>query len=193
MNYDLVDYNCIDFKKLLLFKGKSIQLTDAQTHLLLLMMGLDELGVRPITPQVLEKYSTLSANDIDHIMLELINHHYVDRINGVLDFSPVKRLLLNVKPEENKKEINLVSLFEDAFGRALSATEIEFINDFKRSGYDDEMIADALKEAVKSNVHNFRYVERILQNWSKYGKRTRNTEDEEDDQFSDEIKNYNWW
>lgn len=193
MNYDLVDYNCIDFKKLLLFKGKSIRLSDEESHLLMLMMGLDELGVRPITPEVLERHSSLSANEIDPIMLKLINNHYVDRINGVLDFSPVKRMLLNVQPTEEKKTISLVSLFEDAFGRALSATEIEFINDFKRSGYDDEMIADALKEAVKSNVHNFRYVERILQNWAKYGKRTRNTESEEDDHVSDEIKNYNWW
>lgn len=193
MNYDLVDYNCIDFKKLLLFKGKSIKLSDAETHLLMLMMGLDELGVKPITPQVLARHSSLSANDIDHIMLKLINNHYVDRINGVLDFSPVKRMLLNVKPEKKQQAVNLVSLFEDAFGRSLSATEVEFINDFKRSGYDDEMIADALKEAVKSNVHNFRYVERILQNWAKYGKRTRRDESEEEDHVSEEIKNYNWW
>ena len=86
-----------------------------------------------------------------------------------------------------------MSLFENTFGRALSATEVSFINDFKRSGYDDEMIVDALKEAAKSNVLNFRYVERILQNWAKYGKKTRREENEETSQFSDEVKNYHWW
>lgn len=192
MNYDLFDYNCIDFRKLLLLKGKSLHLSDQATHLLMIMMTLEELNMTPITPQRIGEYSSLEAQEIDAIMLDLINSHYVDRINGVLDFSPVKRKLLHEKVEE-KKEINLVSLFENTFGRALSATEVGFINDFKRSGYDDEMIVDALKEAAKSNVLNFRYVERILQNWTKYGKKTRREENEETSQFSDEVKNYHWW
>ncbi len=192
MNYDLFDYNCIDFRKLLLLKGKSLRLSDQATHLLMIMMTLEELNMTPITPQRIGEFSSLDASEIDAIMLDLINSHYVDRINGVLDFSPVKRKLLHEKVEE-KKEMNLVSLFENTFGRALSATEVSFINDFKRSGYDDEMIADALKEAAKSNVLNFRYVERILQNWAKYGKKTRREENEEDSQFSDEVKNYHWW
>ena len=192
MNYDLFDYNCIDFRKLLLLKGKSLHLSDQATHLLMIMMTLEELNMTPITPQRIGEYSSLEAQEIDAIMLDLINSHYVDRINGVLDFSPVKRKLLHEKVEE-KKEINLVSLFENTFGRALSATEVSFINDFKRSGYDDEMIVDALKEAAKSNVLNFRYVERILQNWAKYDKKTRREENEETSQFSDEVKNYHWW
>ena len=192
MNYDLFDYNCIDFRKLLLLKGKSLHLSDQATHLLMIMMTLEELNMTPITPQRIGEYSSLEAQEIDAIMLDLINSHYVDRINGVLDFSPVKRKLLHEKVEE-KKEINLVSLFENTFGRALSATEVSFINDFKRSGYDDEMIVDALKEAAKSNVLNFRYVERILQDWAKYGKKTRREENEETSQFSDEVKNYHWW
>ena len=192
MNYDLFDYNCIDFRKLLLLKGKSLHLSDQATHLLMIMMTLEELNMTPITPQRIGEYSSLEAQEIDAIMLDLINSHYVDRINGVLDFSPVKRKLLHEKVEE-KKEINLVSLFENTFGRALSATEVSFINDFKRSGYDDEMIVDALKEAAKSNVLNFRYVERILQYWAKYGKKTRREENEETSQFSDEVKNYHWW
>lgn len=47
----LKDYQCIDFKKLLLLKGKSIGLKDEETHILLLMMTLGDLGVRPIYPQ----------------------------------------------------------------------------------------------------------------------------------------------
>ena len=34
----LKDYQCIDFKKLLLLKGKSIGLKDEETHILLLMI-----------------------------------------------------------------------------------------------------------------------------------------------------------
>ncbi len=38
----------------------------------------------------------------------------------------------------------------------MSTLDIEYINQFKRTGYDDEMIVSALKEAVKSNALSFR-------------------------------------
>ena len=150
MDFELVDYQCIDFKKLLLLRGKRIGLSDGEVHILMLMMMMDELNIRPITPKRISQYSSLENSQIDAIMLKLINEHYVDRINGVLEFSPVKRKLLGVKDVE-KKEVNLVAAFEDGFGRSLSATEIEMINEFKRDGYDDQMILDALKEAYFEN------------------------------------------
>ena len=63
----LKDYQCIDFKKLLLLKGKSIGLKDEETHILLLMMTLSDLGVRPIYPQKIAEFSSLSIKEIDFI------------------------------------------------------------------------------------------------------------------------------
>ena len=48
----------------------------------------------------------------------------------------------------------------------MSTMDIEYINQFKRTGYDDEMIVSALREAVKSNALSFRYIERVLENWA---------------------------
>ena len=193
MAFELVDYQCIDFKKLLLLRGKRIGLSDGEVHILMLMMMMDELNIRPITPKRISQYSSLENSQIDAIMLKLINEHYVDRINGVLEFSPVKRKLLGVKDVE-KKEVNLVAAFEDGFGRSLSATEIEMINEFKRDGYDDQMILDALKEAVKSHVTNFRYVEKVLINWKNSAKSERlEAMKHEEDRFSDEVKNFKLW
>ncbi|RAL69520.1 DnaD/phage-associated domain protein [Dehalococcoides mccartyi] len=36
--------------------------------------------------------------------------------------------------------------------------------------YPEEWIAEAIKEAVSLNKHNWRYIERILENWSSQGK-----------------------
>jgi DnaD/phage-associated family protein len=193
MDFELVDYQCIDFKQLLLLRGKKIGLSDEEAHVLMLMMMMDELNIRPITPKRISQYSSLENSQIDAIMLKLINEHYVDRINGVLEFSPVKKKLLGVKDVE-KEEVNLVAAFEDGFGRSLSATEIEMINEFKRDGYDDEMILDALKEAVKSHVTNFRYVEKVLINWKNSAKSERlEAMKHEEDHFSDEVKNFKLW
>ena len=185
------DYQCIDFKKLLLLKGKSIGLTDQETHILLLMMTLSELGVRPIYPQKVSEFSSLSIKDIDDIMIGLVDRHYLDRINLRIDFKPLEKLLLGIKVEK-KEEVNLVEVFEDAFGRTMSTLDIEYINQFKRTGYDDEMIVSALKEAVKSNALSFRYVERVLENWA-HSKNYIKKYQEEEPEVSEEVRNYNWW
>lgn len=187
----LTDYQCIDFKKLLLLKGKSIGLTDQETHILLLMMTLSELGVRPIYPQKVAEFSSLSIKDIDDIMIGLVDRHYLDRINLRIDFKPLEKILLGIKVEK-KEEVNLVEVFEDAFGRTMSTLDIEYINQFKRTGYDDEMIVSALKEAVKSNALSFRYVERVLENWA-HSKNYIKKHQEEEPEVSEEVRNYNWW
>ena len=194
MNNILIDYNCIDFHKLLFLKGKQIGLSDKESYILNIMLLLHEQGVSLLTPQMIAKYCTSDMKAIDQAMLKFVNERYLDRHNGILDFKPLYRRLLDDKVEE-VKQVNLIERFEDAFGRPLSQTEIEIINSFKRDGYDDQMIVDALLEAVRSNVLNFRYIEKILYNWARYGKKMRNkpTENTTREAFSDEVKNLEWW
>lgn len=194
MNNILIDYNCIDFHKLLFLKGKQIGLTDQESYILNIMLLLHEQGVSLLTPQMIAKYCTSDMKAIDQAMLKFVNERYLDRHNGILDFKPLYRRLLDEKVEE-VKAVNLIERFEDAFGRPLSQTEIEIINSFKRDGYDDQMIVDALLEAVRSNVLNFRYIEKILSNWARYGKKMRNkpAENTTREAFSDEVKNLEWW
>jgi len=193
MYQDLINYRAVDFSRLLLLKSKSLKIDDESCHILLIMMAMQSIGVKVLTPQNIASFSSLPVKKIDEILLGLIQSHVLDRHNGQLDFKPLYRKLLNVKAEKEVKDVNLIASFEDAFGRSLSVTEIEFINDFKRSGYDDDMILDALKEAVKSQVLNFRYVERVLSNWARYGVKVKNKPVTETDDVSDEVKNYNWW
>ena len=194
MNNILIDYNCIDFHKLLFLKGKQIGLSDQESYILNIMLLLHDQGVSLLTPQMIAKYCTSDMKAIDQAMLKFVNERYLDRHNGILDFKPLYRRLLDEKVEE-VKQVNLIERFEDAFGRPLSQTEIEIINSFKRDGYDDQMIVDALLEAVRSNVLNFRYIEKILSNWARYGKKMRNKpiENTTNEAFSDEVKNLEWW
>ena len=191
---ELMDYNCINFNKLLLIKAKELKINDLQSHLLLIIMTMQDLNVRPINPQTISKFSSLSLKQIDEILLSLLDMHRILRKQGKLDLAPLYQYLLKEEIKE-EKEVNLVEIFEDAFGRTLSQRELEIINSFKRAGYDDEMIIDALNEAVKSGVINFRYIEKILENWSRYGvnKRFVRNNKKEDDTVSQQIKDYNWW
>ncbi|MBC1378977.1 DnaD domain-containing protein [Listeria innocua] len=77
---------------------------------------------------------------------------------------------------EVKQQTNLYSLFEAEFGRPLSPMEAEMLSAWvDQDRTNPDLIKEALKEAVISQKLNFRYIDRILLNWSKQGVKT--TED----------------
>ncbi|WP_028044681.1 DnaD domain protein [Candidatus Stoquefichus massiliensis] len=193
---ELLDYRCVDFKKLLILKAKSIQLADQECYVLLLIMTLNEIGVRPITPSQISKLCQLPLSKIDETLISLVDKHFISRKSGTLDLRPLEKQLLNQQNAEVEETIDLVSVFEDAFGRTLSQREVQLINSLKCQGHSDDMIIDALNESVKSGVITFRYIEKILDNWTKYGVKRRyaSTPSQYDkNQVEDKIKDYKWW
>lgn len=190
---ELLNYKCIDFKKLLLIKAKELNINDVEAHILLIIMVMEDLNMKPINPQSISKLSSSSLKQIDQTLLTLLDKHLISRKYGQLDLSPLYTFL--IKKEIKKEEkIDLISIFEDAFGRSFSQAEFGIINSFKMAGYSDDMIIDALNEAVKAGVINFRYIERILENWAKFGVKKRFARDyKKDETISQQIKDYNWW
>ncbi|ANE47926.1 DNA replication protein DnaD [Paenibacillus swuensis] len=87
--------------------------------------------------------------------------------------SKVKPLNLSPKQEDSsvsvkKKEDNVFLMFEREFARPLSPMECETISgwlDLDR--YSLELITAALKESVFAGKLNFRYIDRILLEWSR--------------------------
>lgn len=193
---ELLEYGCIDLKKLLILKAKSLKIKDFECYLLLIIMTLDEIGLKPITPAQIQQFCSLPLKKIYEILLSLVDQHFIARRKGSLDLKPLYLKLMNQEVEK-EESLDLISIFENAFGRSFNQMELECISNFKRSGYDDEMIVEALNESVKAGVVNFRYIERILENWSQYGVKKRfvasskKVDDHTD--FDSQIKNYKWW
>lgn len=74
---------------------------------------------------------------------------------------------------QQQTEVNLYTIFEAEFGRPLSPMEAEMISSWlDQDGMSNEVIQEALKEAVISQKLNFRYIDRILLNWTKQGVKT---------------------
>ena len=67
---------------------------------------------------------------------------------------------------------NLFSIFEQEFGRPLSPIEFQQLLDWAAE-YREELILQALTEAVIAGKRNMRYIDRILLNWQKEDIRTR--------------------
>ena len=138
-----------------------------------------------ISRLLLLRAKELQINDNECHILMLV---YTISLNNLEQ----KLLQENNKTEEVETEVNLISVFEEQFARALSPIELNIIKDWKNCEYSDEMIIKALKEAVKSQVLNFRYIEGILSNWAKNGIKQRYIEQEEPKRAVP-ISEYKWW
>ncbi len=101
----------------------------------------------------------------------------------------------------NQKDVsksNIFELVEQEFGRTLSPMELEIIKAWLDSGFQEEVIEEAIKESVFNGVTNLRYIDKILYEWDKKGIRTR--EDVEKKKLHHrkeeppvEVFEYNWF
>lgn len=128
---ELVDYHCIDWKKLLILKAKSLKITDQESYVLLMIMTMNDIHMKPINPQTISQLSSMTLKKIDQTLLSLLDKHMISRKYGKLDLSPLYALLLNQEKEVQDKDIDLIALFENAFGRSLNQMELEIINSFR--------------------------------------------------------------
>ncbi len=67
----------------------------------------------------------------------------------------------------------MFSLFEKELGRTLSPMEYEIIKEWLTNNYTEELIKEALKEAIYNNVRNLKYIDRILYTWKNKGIKTK--------------------
>lgn len=96
--------------------------------------------------------------------------HYNHRKMGRIDFKPLYMRLLDEKAGEAARRSQSVSIFEEGFGRPLSSIVPEFSSiPSNAMVIKTSMIIDALHEEVKAQVLNFRYIEKILENWEEHG------------------------
>lgn len=191
----LKDVQCIDYAKLLLLRAKELGLNDTECHILLLIMTLQQIEIKTITPPVLLEYTTLSSKELDTTLASLIAKKRVRNRMGSITLEPLEDFVLVENKEEIKEiqEISVLEVYESEFGRSLSPMELSYLRTWKEEfGYSDDMLIQALKEAVKSQVLSFRYMEAILNNWSKTGITSRYVDTAKEEEDIEESE-YPWW
>lgn len=96
------------------------------------------------------------------------------------------RLALNKKTESN--DVDIYALFEKELGRTLSSFEYEMINKWIENGISEDIIKGALKEAILNDVRNFKYIDKIVYEWSKKGIKKHLKEEKNQEEMFD----YDW-
>ncbi len=95
------------------------------------------------------------------------------------------RLAFSVKEDTST---DIYNVFETELGRVLSSYEYELINKWLEQGNSEETIKEALKEAILNNVRSFKYIDKILYDWSKNGSKKRAKEEK----TLEEMFEYDW-
>lgn len=103
-----------------------------------------------------------------------------DNVNvnvNVNDNANVNENVKEVEEEEEEgacarpKTTSLYDVFESEFGRPLSPLEFEQVEKMQQE-YGIDLVKLALSEAVMAGARSFRYIETVLNNWSKAGIKT---------------------
>lgn len=79
---------------------------------------------------------------------------------------------INQAKIEEEKNSNVFEVIEKEFARPLTPIEYEIIRAWIEDGTSEDLILEALKEAVYSGVCNLRYVDKIIYEWGKKGIKT---------------------
>lgn len=142
--------------------------------------------------RILELISSLNEKNFISIEMKKTNGVIEEYISTELFYNKIEGLLLSNVDEVLDNDI--YSIFETEFGRTLSPTETQIIGNWIESDIPEELIKEALKEAVLSGVHNMRYIDKILFEWTKKGYKEvsdikRKPEKEEK---IEEIYDYDW-
>lgn len=114
-------------------------------------------------------------------------------------YNKILNLLIDLQLGTNKAiDSNIFAAFEQELGRTLSAMEVEIIKEWLHSGITEELIKEALKEAILNNVRNLKYIDRILFNWRSKGFKTKDDILKDKKNYRkppkkvEQIYDYNW-
>ena len=156
----------------------------------------EEIGMKPYEAmQILNDLSEKAILEIkvennpsgkkeEYIYLDLL---YNKLFNIIID-----------KNHEATINTDLFTLFETELGRTISPMEVEIIKEWLHDGNSEELIKEALKEAIYNNARNLKYIDRILFNWRTKGIKSKKDILEEKKNYRKTIKpkepiyDYNW-
>ncbi len=174
---------------------KSISNIDITLDEFLLMLYFINVSCNLDENDIKEKLG-FSEDKISNTFGSLVNKKFIDievinsngKVKEQIKLDPFyDRLVLNKKEENNNGDI--FSLFEHELGRVLSSYEYELINKWIENNVSEDTIEKALKEAILNGVTSFKYIDKIIYEWTKNGVKKRSKEENEK---LEDLFDYDW-
>lgn len=152
-----------------------------------------------IDPQeVFEKIESLRKSKFIEIStIEKEKNLKEEEISLIPLYKKISDIIISEEIEEKNDE-TLLSDIEKSFGRALSPIEVEFIMNWNKKGYSNDIILSAIKETILNGANNLKYADKILFEWNKKGIKTLEDVEKEKQEFrlgnskQEDIFDYDW-
>ncbi|MCD8204193.1 MAG: DnaD domain protein [Coprobacillus sp.] len=171
----------LDFNYLLLENYKDLKISENELTVILMIDHLISQDNPLITADLLSLKMNLDVNTIDSLLSSLLKKHYIEYVTTwrgtVTTLDPLNEILFSefqftkAKKDTSKKlqELpeNIYTKIEKELSRTLSPVEVDKISGWIALGHSEDMILDAVKEAVKRNKKTLREVDKILLSWEK--------------------------
>lgn len=173
----------IDFRFLLMENYKKLKISEKELVTLFMIDHFISLGNPFVTADLLSLKMSLDVKEIDKTLVSLLTRGFIEYIaqgkKTITTLNPLKAKLYRefqislTKEDEVKasKEVetelnNIFEEFSKMLGRSLAPVEISKIREWVSYGYSDEIIINALKEALNKGKKSLRSVDKILLVWS---------------------------
>lgn len=175
----------IAIPKLLITHYNQLNLSETELVLIIQLINLASDSNEMPSFDDLSKQSTLSTNEVAHLIQSLIQKNiiavHVDQMtsqsNESFSLKPLEDKLDDLKKSMNlqahqttneKSFERLFERFEVQFARPLTPIEMQTLTQWLDTDhYSLDIIEAALNESVIHNKLSFKYIDRILLNWSK--------------------------
>ena len=173
----------IDFRFLLLESYKKLKIREDELAVIFMIDHLTSQGNPFITKDILSLKMTLDHKQIDTILAGLLTRGFIEyKTQGhktITSLDPLKEKLFREFQmtstfeiaQKNSKQTNemlqnIYGEFEKLLSRPLSQVEFSRIREWISYGYSDELIINALKEALSKGKKSLRSVDKILLSWA---------------------------
>jgi len=183
---DLLQQGITAVPVLLLENYRSLDLSEKELVLILeLWTSHNQPGGNLLIADVLAGIMELPVAEIEALIAALVQKRYLkiddDPVQGrSYSLAPIfdhlselwaqKRISIASETTKPSRPTELISLFEQEFGRPLTPMETTQIQDWRTEDQlPDSLIKEALKISVLRGILNFRYIDSILRDWRKKG------------------------
>lgn len=205
---DLMKERPVIIPRLIFNNYKRLNITEEELVILIFIIDLgnkisynpdifvSELNIEKF--KVMEILNSLSEKKLITITVEKNKNNKTEEY---ISLELLYNKILNLFKEVKDNDINnsdIFSIFEKEFGRTLSSMEYEIIKGWLNDKFSDEIIVEALKEAVYNNVNNLSYIDRILYEWNRKGLKTKEDVIKDKNNYRNnkkrvtEVFDYNW-
>ena len=163
----------------LLENYKKLGITETELAVIFMIQHLLKQGNTLITQELLALKMTLSIQDIDQVLSHLLSKRLIEfesdngemkttlkplelRLYREFEVALLKRREESLEKGFDTQVQNIYGVFEKAFGRTLSPAEFQKIREWISLGYEEDVIIDALHEALDVNKKSIRSIDKIL-------------------------------